>query len=453
MQLSFAQPVAIALDDAIHKLEADEQFRHAVTALYVLDAANGKIVYDHNGQTGLAPASCQKIITSASAFDLLGKDYVYQTRIGYAGSISDGLLKGALYIIPSGDPSLGSWRWNGTTMEAIRKKLQEALQAKNIKAIEGDIEIMNTAWETQATPRGWIWEDIGNYYGAGARLLNWHENQYDLVLQPGKAAGDRVAILRTTPLPEVDTIINELLTGPAGSGDNSILYLPEEGRVAYFRGTVPAGKTSFTVGGALPAPAKTFTRMLAEVLNETGIRWKGQFRIIMQPDIVAPVTEPLLNISSPVLDSINYWFLRKSVNLFGEAFVKTIAYEKRNIGSTDTGTAFIRQYWKERGIEASSLKILDGSGLSPGNRVTAAALAAILRYARQQRWFASFYAALPEINGVKMKDGYINGVRSYAGYIQGRSGVTYCFCFIVNNFDGSPGTAREKIWKLLDILK
>ena len=26
---------------------------------------------------------------------------------------------------------------------------------------------------------GWIWEDIGNYYGAGVSGLNWHENQYD----------------------------------------------------------------------------------------------------------------------------------------------------------------------------------------------------------------------------------------------------------------------------------
>jgi D-alanyl-D-alanine carboxypeptidase/D-alanyl-D-alanine-endopeptidase (penicillin-binding protein 4) len=52
-----------------------------------------------------------------------------------------------------------------------------------------------------------------------------------------------------------------------------------------------------------------------------------------------------------------------------------------------------------------------------------------------------------------MKDGYINGVRSYTGYIKSKTGNEYTFSIIVNNFDGSPGTVREKMWKLLDILK
>ena len=75
------------------------------------------------------------------------------------------------------------------------------------------------------------------------------------------------------------------------------------------------------------------------------------------------------------------------------------------------------------------------------------------QYAKKQNWFSSFYAALPEMNGIKMKDGYIGGVRSYTGYIKSRSGKEYSFSFIVNNFDGSPGTVREKMWKILDLLK
>jgi D-alanyl-D-alanine carboxypeptidase/D-alanyl-D-alanine-endopeptidase (penicillin-binding protein 4) len=52
-----------------------------------------------------------------------------------------------------------------------------------------------------------------------------------------------------------------------------------------------------------------------------------------------------------------------------------------------------------------------------------------------------------------MKDGYINGVRSYTGYIKSKNGNDYTFSFIVNNFDGNAGTVREKIWKLLDLMK
>jgi D-alanyl-D-alanine carboxypeptidase/D-alanyl-D-alanine-endopeptidase (penicillin-binding protein 4) len=76
-----------------------------------------------------------------------------------------------------------------------------------------------------------------------------------------------------------------------------------------------------------------------------------------------------------------------------------------------------------------------------------------MQYARQQSWFPSFYYALPETYGIKMKDGYITGVRSYTGYVKSKSGTEYTFSFIVNNFDGSAGTVREKMWKLLDILK
>ena len=156
---------------------------------------------------------------------------------------------------------------------------------------------------------------------------------------------------------------------------------------------------------------------------------------------------------SPPLDSINYWFLKKSINLYGEAFVKTIAYEKNKFGSTDSGIAIIKDFWSKNGIEKSALNIIDGSGLSPANRVTTNALVAVMQYARLQQWFPSFYYALPEMNGIKMKDGYITGVRSYTGYIKSKSGTEYTFSFIVNNFDGNPGTVREKMWKVLDILK
>ena len=159
------------------------------------------------------------------------------------------------------------------------------------------------------------------------------------------------------------------------------------------------------------------------------------------------------SILSPSLDSINYWFLKKSINLYGEAFVKTIAYEKTGAGNTDTGIAIIKDFWSKKGIEKSTLKIIDGSGLSSANRVTTDALVTIMQYAKQQNWFSSFYNALPEMNGIKMKDGSISGVRSYTGYIKSKDGNEYTFSFIVNNFDGSPGTVREKMWKVLDILK
>jgi D-alanyl-D-alanine carboxypeptidase/D-alanyl-D-alanine-endopeptidase (penicillin-binding protein 4) len=83
------------------------------------------------------------------------------------------------------------------------------------------------------------------------------------------------------------------------------------------------------------------------------------------------------------------------------------------------------------------------------HRVTTSVLVSILQYAKKREWFSSFYYALPLINGIKMKDGYINGVRSYAGFIKSKTGREYTFAFIVNNFDGSaarPGKKCGSFW-------
>lgn len=455
--ISFGQNISMRLDAAIKKLQADEQFKHAIISIYVIDSKTGKPVFSHNSQLGLAPASCQKVVTSVTAYEMLGKDYTYKTQMGYDGSISDTILKGNLYFTVSGDPTLGSWRWDVTKEENIGQKILDALKAKNIRVINGDMIVDDSKWESQATPGGWVWEDVGNYYGAGARGINWHENQYDLILKPGKKLGDPVEIVATKPELQVSVLINELKTGKEGSGDQSVIYLPEDGLIGYVRGTVPAGKETFTVSGSMPNPAISLTKTIEDEFSVNNIKLNGHSKasvlFFLDKEKMPSPSQTLMTISSPPLDSINYWFLKKSVNLYGESLVKTISYEKTKFGSTDTGINIIRNFWKDRGIERSALKIIDGSGLSPSNRVTTQALVSIMQYALQQDWFPSFYYALPETNGIKMKDGYISGVRSYTGYIKTKKGEGYTFSFIVNNFDGSAGTVREKMWKLLDVLK
>jgi serine-type D-Ala-D-Ala carboxypeptidase/endopeptidase (penicillin-binding protein 4) len=452
-----SQNIHDRLSSAVNALQNDEQFKHALLSLYVVDSKTGKVIFEKNAQLGLAPASTQKVITSVSALELLGKDYTYKTQFVYYGMLNNTVLNGNIFIKASGDPTTGSWRWKETREESIKTKLLAAMKNKNISSIKGDLIIDDAEWETQATPRGWIWEDIGNYFGAGARALNWKENQYDIILKPGTKAGDSVGFLRTDPyLPGVK-FINELKTAKAGSGDNSIIYLPENGLLAYIRGTLPAGNENFTIKGSLPNAPRLFLQTILTFFaqNKIEISGKGKTSMDYLPVKKLLTDKPifLTSLISPSLDSINYWFLKKSVNLFGEAFVKTISYEKTGFGSTDTGLNIIRTFWSKKGIEKSALKILDGSGLSPANRITTHALVTVMLYAKQQSWFSLFNDALPEMNGIKMKDGYISSVRSYTGYVKSKTGVEYTFAFIANNFDGSPGSVREKMWQVLDILK
>jgi D-alanyl-D-alanine carboxypeptidase/D-alanyl-D-alanine-endopeptidase (penicillin-binding protein 4) len=452
-----AQTVTRRLSSAIGALQKDEQFSHASLSMYVLDSKTGAVVFEKDPQLGLAPASTQKVITSVSAYELLGKDYTYKTNLGYQGTIASGKLSGNLYFIGSGDPTLGSWRWRQTGTDAVLQKIMGALKSKNISTITGDLIADNSRWETQSIPRGWIWEDVGNYYGAGAAGINWHENQYDLILRPGRKPGDDVDILKTEPALETSFLINELKTGKEGSGDNSIIYLPENTIGPTVRGTVPAGAGTYTVKGAVTDAPRLFLKMVDDHLKKNNIEINGKRKtnldFFIRNEVLSYTPVLLATIVSPSLDSINSWFLQKSINLYGEAFVKTIAYEKKGFGATDSGLAIIRHFWSQRGIEKYALRIIDGSGLSPANRVTTHALVTVMLYAKKQSWFSSFYAALPEMNGIKMKDGYISGVRSYTGYIRSKQGQEYTFAFIVNNFDGDASTAREKMWSILNILK
>lgn len=452
-----SQTIEKKLADGVQQLENDEQLKHAISSLYVVDSKSGRVVFDKNSQVGLAPASTQKVVTSVSAFEMLGKDFTYKTYIGYDGKIIDGNLNGNLYFIGSGDPSLGSWRWKETSEETIQKKIAGILKEQNIASISGDIIIDDSKWESQATPDGWIWQDIGNYYGAGAWALNWHENQYDLVLKPGKNAGDPVKILKTDPTLQVDVLINELKTGKPESGDNSIIYLAENGRQGTVRGTVPAGQETFIVKGSMPNAPHHFGEMIKSILKEKGIVFNGKVKtnsdLVINGGVMKGGIAVMDSITSPNFESLNKWFLEKSINLYGEAFVKTIAFQKNGYGSTNDGLDIIREFWNRQGIDKASLKIIDGSGLSPADRVTTAALTNVMLFARKRPWFNSFYDALPESNGIHMKSGYISGVRSYTGYIKSKDGMDYTFAFIINNFDGSPSAVREKMFKLLNILK
>ncbi|RYF90566.1 MAG: D-alanyl-D-alanine carboxypeptidase/D-alanyl-D-alanine-endopeptidase [Chitinophagaceae bacterium] len=453
-----SQTLKQRLETAMAALENDEQFTHASIGLYVVDGKTGQVVFDKNAQLGLAPASTQKVVTSAAAFELLGKNFKYETKFALDGRIKDGIFSGEFKIIASGDPTFGSWRWPSTDRKRLLARLTDSVIAKGVNSINGTLSVNANAWESQATPNGWTWEDIGNYYGAGASILNWHENSYEIVLKPGKNIGDSVKIHSRNP--EIKSVLwkNELLTAKAGSGDNAVIYLPESGYLAYLRGTIPAGVETFSIKGAMPFPDAVFLREFKDAMEERKIAVNSRFPSVRKPPPfsyagVLKTFTPLATVVSPPLDSINYWFMKESINLYGEAFLKTIAFQQKGFGSSDGGLDIIRNFWAERGIEKSALHIKDGSGLSPANRLTPHALVTILQYAKLQNWFSSFYHSLPLQNSIKMKSGYISGVRSYTGYIKSKAGAEYTFAFIINNFDGSSAAVRTKMWKLLDILK
>jgi len=449
--LSFPQNVQQRLTNAVELLLKDVQMKHATMSLYVVETKTGKVIYHLNEQTGLAAASTQKIFTSVAAFDLLGKDYRYTTELGYDGTVENSILKGNLYIVGYGDPTLGSWRYHQTKRDSILNRIYLSVKNAGIKKIEGNLIFDNSKFSYQPLPGGWIWDDIGNYYGAGTWAINWNENQYDLLLKPGNKEGDDVEVTGTKPALENCTLTNLLKTGKAGSGDNGYIYMPPYSSNAFVTGTVPAGEKQFVLSGALANPSYQMCKELEQKFTENKIEITGGFKNAGSG--TDSYKTLLTTIASPPLDSISYWFLQKSINLYGEALLKTIAYEKAGYGYTDSGVKILRDFWSKKGIEKPAINIADGSGLSPQNRVTTDALVKVLQYAKTLDWFSSFYNALPTYNGMKMKSGTIGGAKAYTGYQTSKSGTEYTFAIIINNYDSDAGSIVPKIFKILDELK
>ena len=189
------QTVQERVANAVTSLQNDTQMKHAILGLSILAGDSGEKIFEINPQTGLAPASCQKIITSAVAMDLLGPGFRFETKLGYQGSIRNGTLKGNLVVIGIGDPSLGSWRFESTKEERVLTDWVDSLRKKGIRVMDGNLIGYTGNREPGTIPGGWIWDDIGNYYGAGNASLNWRENQYDLLLLSGDSIGSKVEIL------------------------------------------------------------------------------------------------------------------------------------------------------------------------------------------------------------------------------------------------------------------
>ena len=447
-----AQIIKTVFNNAYKKFAAESVFKHATIGLLVVDNSTGQTITNVNTETGLAPASCQKVITASTALEMLGHNYTYPTTLGYTGKIVNGVLNGDIIIKGSGDPTLGSWRYPETTEENIISAFKNEILREGINEINGHIYSDESAWTGEVTPGGWIWEDIGNYYGAGARALNWRENQYDLFLKSGKNVGDTITLVNTKPSFVAGLNLNLLATaGGKGTGDNSYIFIPQGNTYNDVRGTIPVNENNFVISGSMPQPAEQLAITLEADLKKLPVETLA--KEYKEASASIDSVHIFYTHYSPNLDSIVYWFLKKSINLYGEALIKTLGYRITNIGATDSGVNVIKNFWNKKGIEPSAMNIIDGSGLSPANRITAATLVSVMQYAKKQNWSPSFYNALPEINGIKMKSGSIGGVVSYTGYIKSKKGTDYTFAFIVNNFDGNANDVRKKMWALLDLLK
>ena len=385
-----------------------------LVSVYAVDCKTGEVLIDQHSDLSLTPASCLKIVTTGAAFQVLGKDHRFETRLEYEGVIDENhTLHGNVYIRGGGDPCLGSDRIAGVLpwKEQVGA-WASAIINSGIKKVEGKIIGDASRWELALAVPSWSWEDLGNYYGAGACALSFHENSYTVFFEPGAEVDTPAKLLRTDPPVEMLTIHNEVKTGPKGSGDRACIYGSEFSFSQSIRGTIPAAVKEFPIKGSIPDPAAYTAKLLEQELESRGITVEQQ--------AIAPLQRPtlLLETISPDVEEIIHWTNQKSINLYAEHLLKAMGENAGKEGSTASGIKAVIDFWSSQGIDLDGVHMVDGSGLSRQNLITTQQLVHILMKMKKSASFPSFFESLPSREGgIRAKSGSMKLVRGYAGYV------------------------------------
>lgn len=410
----------------------------------------GVVVSQLNPNLYLTPASVQKIITTATAFEILGPKYQYETILSYDGTIDEsGTLHGNLYIEGKGDPSLGSSFFDDAP-EAFSSKWIQEIKNCGIKKIEGSIVPFSATFDQLGISPRWLAEDLGSYYGAGSYGINIFDNRYTLYLKSG-AVGCNPEVLYTSPRQNY-SFINKATTVPTSSDSLFILGAPFD-NTRYILGVVPPNKEKISVKGDISDPFAFLQTYMIDQLTLSGISiLNKQAKDARIPSDRSVIFKHYSRPIEEIIRVVNF----SSHNLFADCLLKTLGEQCQNpypgASSFDKGSLVLSQFWNEQKIPFNSGLIVDGSGLAPGNKVSASLLNQVLSYMyTKSKYKTEFIKTLPQAGkegsvrnfgkgaqpdvAILLKSGSMGGfrVKSYTGYIT-KGNTTYAVSILVNNY-------------------
>lgn len=415
---------------------------------------SGEILFSQHEQLRLIPASLTKIVTTATVLELLGSDYLFKTYFYYAQeSIVDGVLKGNIYVVSGGDPTLGSKYFEQTHPDLLFYQLVKALKNKGIVRVEGDVVVESDQISLSA-PR--LWEDMGNYYGASPKGFNWKDNTVVVTLQSGLVGSlCKVVEMRPKFSPyKLDCRVK----AASHNKDSAYVYGTADMRHWWIEGSIPANRSSFTIKAAMPNPILGFKDDLVKFMRKNGIDIQKGFNVDQDKKRVL-----LFEYKSPFLSEIIKVVNHRSNNLFADQLLLTLAKEKKGKATWDNGNAVVREFWKNKIDFEFNFRLRDGSGLTPKNLISAKGMVQLLCWMKNESsnypCFANSLAVggesgtlhsvfkHPTLNGrVKGKSGSMEGVLGYCGYLTTLLGKQAAFCVIANNFM----VTTQKIRQVMD---
>ncbi|MCY1718988.1 D-alanyl-D-alanine carboxypeptidase/D-alanyl-D-alanine-endopeptidase [Prolixibacteraceae bacterium Z1-6] len=459
--LAFYVASQTQFESAVHELLQKPEYKNASVGMHVLDLASGDEVFNLNANQVLVPASTMKLITSGSAFEILGDEYTFETEIAWQGKLNkNGDLKGDLVIVGGADPALGSEYFQDHYMDFL-KIWAEKIKASEIKKIKGDLILDASIYTPEKVPDSWVWGDLGNYYGAGPNAFTVYDNMYRITFSSPKNVGKLTKVIAVNPKIERMVISNEVLSAD-NNGDNAYVFGGPFDKARVIRGTIPRNRDAFTIKASIPQPEEILAQEFLKALSDEGIFMMGEIRF---EKVDKKGLETIYIQESPTLAEIGKVLNYESVNLFAEHFLNQIAVEKNGLGDRKEAIKLLKEFWDAKGISTEYLFMEDGSGLSHFNAVAPQFFTEFLIYMAQNKSFVNslptagkgtfkrFDTTLLPGNTLQAKSGSMTRVRCYSGYLKTDSGKTVVFSFMFNHFPGSHSALIKEIQNLFVELK
>jgi D-alanyl-D-alanine carboxypeptidase/D-alanyl-D-alanine-endopeptidase (penicillin-binding protein 4) len=451
----FAQP------SKIDKLYNDKLFESSLAAVDIYDLAKQKVIYQKNNRMLLHPASNMKILTSAAGLKFLGKGYEFKTSLYYEGEIVDSVLYGHLFVVGGCDPDFTS-----NDLEILTQRVKNL----GIKKITGNIYGDITFKDSLFWGNGWMWDDDPSTDAPYMSALNINDNAVTITGEYDEV--NNKLIFKSIPNTNFIEIINH---AEADTINNQTRVLVDRDWINRTNKFVING--SFSKNGFqrkniyserfnIYKPENYFLTLFKESLERNGIKFSGDLQIKSLGDYSKHIFT-----FSRSFDSVIVNLNKTSDNLSAE--MTLLALSEKYFGkpaSAKNGLKMIDSLIILCGLNPKDYRLVDGSGVSHYNLVTAELLLAVLKYFyyNEPELFEVLYYSFPIAgvdgtlenrmmntkaeNNVHAKTGTISGVSSLSGYVKNKKGNMIAFSILVQNYNGRSKQARDFIDNVCELL-
>jgi D-alanyl-D-alanine carboxypeptidase/D-alanyl-D-alanine-endopeptidase (penicillin-binding protein 4) len=421
---------SLSLDSII----SQPDLQHVQVGMIVIDLERDSVVYSHNCRRNLIPASNVKIVTSAAALTFLGRDFRFKTFLKMTGRKQRDEWDGDVIVVGGGDP--------GFSLEQL-EQFVNVIKDQGISSIAGDIILDDGLFTGERLPIGWAWHYLDARYAAEISALSLNRNVVNVHIEATRAGA--LANVYIEPATKYVRLINSMRT--RANGDSIIIFRRPEANTIYVDGGIAYGRVR-DIEVAVKDPTMFFGEYLKERLIASGVKIQG--RCIKSREHKSSDRsggfDVIDSVVSVPLHEIIQEMNTESVNLYGEAVLKTLGSYYGEEGSFRAGVAIVKEFMRRCGVDTALVALYDGSGLSRHDVISPYDIALVLRYMYHSDLFEEFFGLLPapgegtlekKLNGLngflRAKTGTLDGVSCLSGYLS-IDDRCYCFSMLFNNF-------------------